>query len=185
MINFTIISPLKIVLLTSNRRTHSANSATTGQKLVAGCSQKCLGYVKCNGAACPDWEGTACFYLGSSNNWKVCTSASCKARGSSAPVPKGADDPSPGDGNSATCVYGKYVWNSGNSKFQQANGVTALNSGNRCNQGANAQCQSNADCAGCVLLLLCGRNERLEGGGSGKGWVRVALKRAFTDKKNI
>ncbi|KAF8060571.1 STR1 [Scenedesmus sp. PABB004] len=48
----------------------------------ANCGQNvdnCLGKVHCNGNGCPGWEGSPCFYLGSSNNWKVCWDPACDA----------------------------------------------------------------------------------------------------------
>ncbi|WIA11284.1 hypothetical protein OEZ85_011408 [Tetradesmus obliquus] len=65
---------------------NSANCPVRGiagakcQKLNAGCTndKKCLGRVTCENGDCPDWEGYTCFYDGSSDNYKVCSSMACK-----------------------------------------------------------------------------------------------------------
>uniref|UniRef100_A0A383WCX9 Big-1 domain-containing protein n=2 Tax=Tetradesmus obliquus TaxID=3088 RepID=A0A383WCX9_TETOB len=71
---------------------------------------KCLGYVKCTaGAPCPGWEGAGCFYLGNSQNWKVCSDPVCDRKQGKAvekTMPEDVCNPKGGKkGDADRCVY--------------------------------------------------------------------------------
>ena len=149
-------------LLHTTNSSHSANCpvglktgidyGATCVKINTACTSKCLGYVKCSKAACPDWENMACFYLGSSDNWKVCGSKLCDLNpvGSKPPAAKKSD-------YQEECVFGSFKWDTATSAFVSlADNVANLRV--QCNKGwpGPDQCTAN-DCIGscCRALGRC------------------------------
>ncbi|KIZ01835.1 hypothetical protein MNEG_6122 [Monoraphidium neglectum] len=102
---------------------------------------KCLGTVRCQGDACPDWEGVACFWLGKSDNWKVCGSPLCTAGG--APKFGRADAPS-------QCVFGGFKGTATKSGYTYVQLSPDFDNQNKCKIKGYDLTGGNGQCSTCV-----------------------------------
>ena len=93
---------------------YNATCVPTNSACLSDAGAKCLGRVRCANNNCMMWEGVACFTLGSSSNFKVCTSRYCFGKAAAVPNQKGADAP-------IECVLGGFK------KGAQPSSITILN----------------------------------------------------------